>query len=158
MNFFETELFKIFRDGTIIADSRYVGSACHGRISPTLNAKVQFVTQAHTDHYGALEVAVINKEVGQIDSIQILLKDILVGYKGINSEVSNGSGPHIWTSGSQPQWYEYQPDRIDYETITESVAEYLNLYSDPSFIQEQRALFEQECDNQEFEQPTMGGM
>jgi hypothetical protein len=130
MNFFEQELRKLVGQSNALADPRYIGRACYGRVSGNIRAKLQFVTMGHADHYEALQVTLINNTEGEIDRSLIRFRD-LWGAKPVgNPNFKDGIHPHIWTYSGKSEWYCYQPTPADYELLADSLDEYLEVFSE----------------------------
>lgn len=77
MNDFEKELRKLFADGQIISEPKFVGHSCTGKLDADLRVRVQFVTSGFADHYDAISVTVLNRTDGVVDRLRIRLRDVL---------------------------------------------------------------------------------
>ena len=130
MNFFEQELRKLAGQSDTLADPRFVGRACYGRVSDNIRAKLQFVTMGYADHYEALKVNLINNTEGEIDSSIIRFKDAWGIKPSDNPNFKDGVSPHIWTYNGNSEWYGYTPTPADYEVLAGEVDEYLELFSE----------------------------
>jgi hypothetical protein len=132
MNFFEGELQKIFGSNASIADIRFAGRVCIGRLGQTTNVKLQFVTLGSADHYEAIQATVLNRSEGVIDTQIFRLKDIL-GKKQVNNpNFGDGYYPHIWSYGNKTEWPVYKPTAEDYKAIADTVNSYLEVFLDPT--------------------------
>jgi len=130
MNFFEKELRKLVGQSDALADPKFIGRACYGRVSDNIRAKLQFVTMGHHEHYEALQMTLINNTEGNIDTNTIRFRDIW-GAKPVNNpNFREGVSPHIWKDGKDYEWYAYQPTPADYETLADSVDEYLEMFGE----------------------------
>ena len=75
MTFFEQELRKIVGDA--YPDATFVGRACYVRLSDMNRAKIQFTTCGTADHYEALQMTILNRSDGQVDTLRLRFKDVL---------------------------------------------------------------------------------
>lgn len=66
MTFYEQELRKIV--GGRYPDATYVGRACYVRLSDMNRAKIQFVTGIVSNQYNALQMTILNRSEGQVDT------------------------------------------------------------------------------------------
>jgi hypothetical protein len=130
MNFFEHELRKLVGQSNALADPRYIGRACYGRVSDSIRAKLQFVTMGHADHYEALQMTLINNTEGEIDRSLIRFRDLWGQKPSSNPNFPDGVYPHVWTYQGKSEWYVYKPDPADYEMLADSMDEYLELFSE----------------------------
>ena len=130
MNFFEKELRKLVGQSNTLADPRYIGRACYGRISENIRVKLQFVTMGTHEKYEALQATLINNTEGEIDRSIIRFKDIWDAKPVSNPNFKDGVYPHIWTYQGKSEWYTYEPTPADYETLADSVDEYLEMFSE----------------------------
>ena len=137
MNAFENELRKLFDHDIVFADTRFVGRTCYGKLSDHVRVRAEFITLGRTDKYEALEVSLINRTKGVIDTTVIRFGD-LFGIKQVsNPNFKDGIIPYIWKSGERTEWYVYQPTKADYKALSDSVDNYLEVFREPA--QEQSA-------------------
>ena len=142
MNFFEQELRKIV--GSAYPDATYVGRACYVRLGEKNRAKIQFVTGIVGNQYNALQMTILNRCEGTVDTLRIRLTDLLGKQATNNPNFRSGVEPHIWDDNGSVSWYIYQPSSRDYQTLTNEVSEYLGLFqqqtqsSAPQFGQRMR--------------------
>lgn len=131
MNFFEQELRKLFGDCRVIDDPHFSGRACMGTLGGDLRVRVQFSTSGHADHYDTLEVAVLNRTDGPVDTLSLKLKEVL-GRKTVpnNPNFSGSVEPHIWIYRETAEWYAYCPTAMDYQAIRQAVGNYLDVFRD----------------------------
>jgi hypothetical protein len=131
MSYFEQELRKIMECNHVLYDVRFAGRACMGRLSDSVNAKLQFVTIGYAEHYTAIKATVINRNEGAIDSNTLHFIDIL-GKKSIdNPNFRNGIVPYIWEYNGKAEWYVYQPSQTDYKAIAGALNDYLSVFQEP---------------------------
>jgi len=132
MAFFENELKKMFGKGSPIKDARFVGSACVGRLSGTVNVKIKFAEFGRYQKYEGLEVKVFNRNEGVIDSNAFKFVDILGIRPGREGNHPGGVSPHVWVYREKTEWYGYQPTAADYAFIAIIVNKYLEVFLEPA--------------------------
>ena len=126
MNFFEQELRKIV--GSAYPDATYIGRACYVRLGEENRAKIQFVTGIVSNQYNALQMTILNRSEGTVDTLRVSLTDLLGKQAAKNPDFRNGVEPHIWDDNGNVRWYAYQPSSRDYQTLTNEISEYLGLF------------------------------
>ena len=126
MNFFEQELRKIV--GSAYPDATYIGRACYVRLGEENRAKIQFVTGIVSNQYNALQMTILNRSEGTVDTLRVSLTDLLGKQATKNPNFRNGVEPHIWDDNGNVSWYVYQPSSRDYQTLTNEISEYLGLF------------------------------
>jgi hypothetical protein len=131
MNFFEQELRKLFQNQPILNDVRFTGRVCVGRLSENTSVKLQFVTLGLADHYEGIEATVLNPNAGKIDSAIFRFADILEKKQVSNPNFREGITPRIGKGGKGFEWYVYQPDPADYEKLSDTIGEYLEVFQPP---------------------------
>ena len=135
MNFFEQELRKLFENSAMLDDIRFTGRACVGRLTDLTNVKLNFVTLGIHEQYDGIEVAILNRNEGKIDSQIFRFSDIF-GKKPVNNpNFSDGMYPHIWKDYDRYEWYVYKPDPKDYEQISSVIEDYLSVFQEPALGQ-----------------------
>ena len=75
MTFYEQELRKIV--GAQHPDATYVGRACYVRLNDMNRAKIQFVTGMIASQYNALQLTILNRSEGQVDTLRLRFSDLL---------------------------------------------------------------------------------
>ena len=125
-NFFEQELRKLFGDGKIIHDPVFVGRACVGGLDTGRQARGEFVTMGHADHYAALRLTLLDNDLGVVDKLTLRLKDVW-GKKEVpnNPYLKSGVDPHIWVNDGKADWYAYHPAPADYQRLRQAAGSYL---------------------------------
>lgn len=123
MNFFEQELRRIVEPA--FPGSTYVGRFCFIPLGEHNRAKISIVTSGYADHYDTLQMKIINRNDGEIDTSRVRLRDIIGEVKSDNLFAKQG-GPHIW-GGS---WYGFQPTKSQYEALTNTVRQYVDLFQE----------------------------
>ena len=74
MTFYEQELRKIIGDQ--YPDATYVGRACYVRLSDMNRAKIQFITGIVSNQYNALQMTILNRSEGQVDTLRLRFSDL----------------------------------------------------------------------------------
>ena len=128
MTFFEKELRKIVEP--VFPDARYVGRACYVRLNDINRAKIQFVTGGISSQYNALRLTVLNRQEGEIDRLLLRFGDLMGAKMGNHPSFRSGAEPHIWDDDGNVDWYAYHPTQKDYETLTEAVEGYLEIFQE----------------------------
>ncbi len=132
---FEKELRKIFDNVETLSNVKYVGRACYASLGKDLKFKAEFVNATIvSNHYDAVRLRVINRTDGEVDVNTIRLKE-LWGIKKVpdNPNFSqNGVSPHMWIDGNKLEWYAYQPTKEDFVKLSESIAEYTEVFQEQS--------------------------
>lgn len=128
-NFFEQELRRLFGDGTVIENPRFVGRACLGDLGGDLRVRAEFATMGTADHYEALRLVVLNRTEGEVNRMFLRFKDLL-GIKKVpnNPNFPRGLTPYIWTNSGESSWYVYQPTPADYQAMRQAAGNYLDVF------------------------------
>ena len=127
MTFFEQELRKIVEP--VHPGSTYVGQFCFVSLGNQNRAKISFDTSGIADHFDTLQMKIIKKDNGIIDTTRVKLRDILGNVKSDNFFARQG-GPHIWRDGGRCSWYGFQPTQEDYAALTKTVEAYTALFQE----------------------------
>ena len=128
MTFYEQELRKIV--GARYPDATYVGRACYVRLSEQNRAKIQFVTEWISNQYNALQITILNRSEGKVDTLRLRFSDLLGAKLTSNPNFQCGAEPHVWDDYGKVHWYVYSPTQQDYEVFSNAVADYLELFQD----------------------------
>jgi hypothetical protein len=137
MNYFEQELRRLFENDPAIFDKRFIGRAFFGKLIDSLRVRVEFITMGTADHYEAIKATVINRTDGPVDAVTLRFSDLL-GRKAVsNPNFKEGVTPYIWRYGDKTEWYVYQPTKADYNQISATINDYLDIYREPKLEPEQ---------------------
>lgn len=136
MTFFEQELRKIVGDE--YPDATFVGRACYVRLSDMNRAKIQFVTTGIASHYDALRLTILNRHEGEVDNLLLRFADLLGKKQVSNPNFQNGVMPHIWDDYGKASWYVYYPGSRDYQTLTDAVSDYLEVFQEQAQTADQQ--------------------
>lgn len=97
------------------------------RLSDMNRAKIQFVTGSVANQYNALQLTILNRSEGQVDTLRLRFSDLLGTKATSNPNFRNGVDPHIWDDYGKVDWYVYHPTRQDYEKLSNAVSDYLEV-------------------------------
>lgn len=128
MNFFESELRKIFANSDTLENPTYVGRACFGDIGEDLRARIEFTIDGTIDHYSALRITILNRTNGTVDQMKIRLDEILGKQSVRNPSFPDGVSPYIWIYRSIPEWYVFKPGSKDYQKMHDTIRNYLDVF------------------------------
>ena len=90
ITFYEQELRKIV--GSCYPDATYVDRACYVRLGEMNRAKIQFVTGMIGSQYNALQITILNRSEGQVDTLRLRFSDLLGLKMTANQYFRNGVG------------------------------------------------------------------
>lgn len=130
MNFFEQELRKIVEP--ICPDATYVGRFCFVPLGENNRAKISFATTRISNHYDTLQMKIINKGDGEIDTSRVSLLDV---FGEIDSGNPSAKYPHIWEDGRECSWYGFRPTQEHYAALTKTVGDYVELFQEQTVEQ-----------------------
>lgn len=125
MTFFEQELRKIIGDA--YPDATFVGRACYVSLGDINRAKIQFITCGRADHYEALQLTILNRNEGQIDTLRLRFAEVW-GQNQVNSRYFQQNGLYAWTYNGETSWYMYKPTAADYRKLRENIRNYLDVF------------------------------
>ena len=130
MNFFEQELRKIVHGRDAIHYPKFVGRECIARLTDDLTVKLSFRSLHIADHYDALQIRLMNRRDGEVDSQHIRLADVWgqVTMQGRNERIS----PYAWTYQEDTHWYGFRPNEMQYQQISDTLNDYLGCFLDIS--------------------------
>lgn len=129
MNFFQTELLKIAAGCEHFHNPRCAGKVCIGRLTDDVTVKLFFRTTGIADQYEALQLKLINRHEGEIDTLLIRLIDAWgkVRMHSTGEQIT----PHIWDNNDNVRWYGFTPTREQYVALSEEVNVYLSAFAEP---------------------------
>lgn len=133
MNYFESELRKLFEDR--YPDATFVGRHCYVPLSEETRANICFKTSGYADHYDTLSIKVIDRKQGVIDSVGIKLEELLGKKQSPSKYLSDGVSPHIWIYNGKAEWYGFRPSAHDYEAMRDAASDYMEVFADPEYLQ-----------------------
>lgn len=128
MNYFTQELKNIMSKNAALkkAKATYIGRICYIELTGGRRAKIAFTTTGVSDHYDALDMAVVNTAEGKIDSLRLRFMDYCA------KRPRNCAGayvPHIWVYGEDTKWYGEGPSEKELKEIAAAIAEYVSLFA-----------------------------
>lgn len=130
MTFFENELRKILMSQHL--ETTFVGRAAYIRLGDMSRAKIQFVTCGTADRYEAIQMTILNRNDGQIDTLRLRFSDIW-GKGQVDNPYVKQSGPYAWTYNGRTEWYAYHPNSRDYCQLANKVSKYLEVFQEQTY-------------------------
>ena len=129
MNFFESELRRMFGDAENISDAVFVGRTMLGKLDDELRVKAQFISTHIAKHYDAIQVSIFNRTDGVVDKETMIFGDI-IGQK--MTRCSDKVNPYMWEE-SIGKAYWYTPISITEKAqIADTVLDYVGMYQEDS--------------------------
>lgn len=114
-----------------------MGRACYVRLNEMNRAKIQFTTCGTADRYQALQMTILNRNDGQVDTLRLRFADLL-GKGQVSNPYIQQSGPYAWTYNGKTEWYAYHPNDRDYRQLTDAVSGYLDVFQEQVQSSEQQ--------------------
>lgn len=129
MNFFESELRRMFGDAENISDAVFVGRTMLGKLDDELRVKAQFISTHIAKHYDAIQISILNRTDGVVDKETMIFGDI-IGQK--MTRFSDKVNPYMWEE-SIGKAYWYTPISITEKAqIADTVLDYVGMYQEDS--------------------------
>ncbi len=130
MNFYESEMRKMFGQSDLVTDKKFTGRTMLGKLDDGKLLKVQFISTHTHNHYDSILVSVIGKNEGVLDKETIRFSDVVGMY-------SRGNGlekiePHMWEYNGKPEWYTPLSSAQKQE-IASAVLDYAEMYQDSKY-------------------------
>lgn len=125
MTFFENVLQKCctnFDNTVFIGRAMYIPLGEHNRL------KLQLGTGSCADNYVGIQMTVLDKNNGAIDTNLLQFSDVWGKKQVQNKNFTDGIHPHVWTDQGQTKWYVYQPTPDDYKILATQVERYADLF------------------------------
>ena len=129
MNFFEQELRKLFQ--AQYPDATFVGRHCFVPLGDQIRANICFRTSGYADHYDTLNIKILDRKEGTIDTIGIKLVELLGKKQSYSKYLTDGVSPHIWVNGNTTEWYGFKPSTQDYSQMREAAIDYMQVFQEP---------------------------
>ena len=118
MTFFENQLKQIASKAPLLKNQKFVANACVARLTDQITVKIVFATQGHADHYSALQISIINRQLATIDTQKMRIGDII------------GHNAYVWVYCGEADWYQYKPSAADYRKIAGAINDYCENFAD----------------------------
>ena len=129
MNFFESELRRMFGDAENISDAVFVGRTMLGKLDDELRVKAQFISTHIAKHYDAIQISILNRTDGVVDKETMSFGDI-IGQK--MTRCADKVNPYMWEE-SIGKAYWYTPISITEKAqIADTVLDYVGMYQEDS--------------------------
>ena len=123
-NFFEQELRSLFGDGGIIDSPLFVGRTCLGALDSDLRVRAEFVAMRSKGCYDALQLTVLKRTDGVVDTLDLHFRDILVA----NHDLPYNTFPYFLTDGNYVGWHLCEVTADDYQVFRQAVDGYLSMF------------------------------
>ena len=129
MNFYQAELLKIADGCEHFHAVKCVGRECIGRLTQDVTIKLSFKSMGIANQFDALQIRLINRHDGEIDTQLIRLNEVWgkVRMRSTGDMIS----PHIWDDYGKVQWYGFTPTEAQYAALSNEVNEYLSAFAEP---------------------------
>ena len=134
MTFFEQELRRIVKMCEMIHNPKYVGRDCIVRLTDDVTAKLSFRDPHIADKFTRLQIKLMNRRDGEIDTQNIDFKD--VWGKVFMQAREEWINPYFWIYGDRIDWYGFHPNELQYDLLSRSVDEYLEYFAEPEQTEE----------------------
>ena len=118
----------MFDNDTALADTKFIGRVCYGKLNENVRARIEFVTNGTHEKYEGLKTTLINPSDGVIDQSMLLFNDFIGPHYGSNDSFT-ASAPYLWVYNGKTEWSgAYKPTREDYNKILGLVRDYLDMF------------------------------
>ena len=94
-------------------------------------ANISFRTSGYADHYDTLNIKILDRKEGTIDTIGIKLVELLGKKQSYSKYLTDGVSPHIWVNGNTTEWYGFKPSTQDYSQMREAAIDYMQVFQEP---------------------------
>lgn len=127
MNFFEQQLRSLTGNATAFKSTSpaFIGRTCFIALSEGRRARLEFVTIRIADNYEALQITIINRNEGKIDSILLRFADY---FAPVRSATSGTRTPHIWVYQGKAEWYG-TPAEAEKQMLSKAAHDYIMLFA-----------------------------
>lgn len=119
IDFFESEMQKLCISIPYLQSPTFMGKTMLAKLDDDLRVKISFVTCGVYERYEALQVRIINRTEGEVDSQRFMFRDLL----------SRGRTLAIEDYGSGPTWGLNKPLQSDYTKIIAALHNYIAMYA-----------------------------
>lgn len=128
MKFFEKELSRCTKQ---FYTKKFIGNAMYLLLEKNNRLKVEFVTFRVNEKYEGIQLTVLDKTRGKIDSIIIKFEE-LWGKCAVanNSNFKDGIVPYAWQYGGIYEWYVYKPNDFDMQLLAEQIENYATMFNE----------------------------
>ena len=124
MTFFAKELKHIAEYSEYIYQEKYAGNTLVFALTENITARIDFATTMIANQYNVVQIKLINKAEGVIDTLRLTLSDVIGKKRAVFGEVA----PHIWKDGNNVDWYGYHLKVNDYIAIAQEIDNYLSCF------------------------------
>ena len=138
MTVYERELRKLFENSDLMDHPRFSGRVCIGELGKNLRVRAEFLSTCVANQYDAIRLTVLNRTEGVVDRTMLRFKDVW-GKKPVpgNPNFRDGVLAHLWDDRGDVDWYAYHPTAADYDSLRQSIGQYLSMFRERTSEREQ---------------------
>ena len=121
MNFFEKELRRFTDESTAFKSDRlvYAGRAAFLPLAGGCTARLEFVSDLQNGYYTALQVTILSKHIGKLDTLRLDFDDFF----GDEGE------PSVFVNGFKLTGWRIDPKKEEILRITQAAHDYIGLFT-----------------------------
>ena len=138
MTVYERELRKLFENSDLMDRPRFSGRVCVGELGKDLRVRAEFFSTCVANQYNAILLTVLNRTEGVVDRTMLRFKDVW-GKKPVpgNPYFRDGVLAYLWDDRGDVDWYAYHPNAADYDSLRQSIGQYLSMFRERTSAREQ---------------------
>jgi hypothetical protein len=127
MNFYEQQLRALTGKTTAFKSTSpaYISRACFLTLGGDRRARLDFIELGTSQHFEALQVTILNRNEGKVDTLLLRFKDYFAP-KRVGS--CDPRTPHIWVDQGEPRWWG-EPTPAEFKTIAQAAFDYIALFA-----------------------------
>ena len=121
MNFFEKELRRFTDESTAFKFDKvfYIGRAAFLPLAGGCTARLEFVSDLQNGYYTALQVTILSKHTGKLDTLRLDFDDFF----GDEAE------PSVFVNGFKMTGWRIDPTKEEILRITQAAYDYIGLFT-----------------------------
>ena len=138
MTVYEQELRKLFEHSELVDRPQFSGRVCVGDLGKDLRVRAEFLSTHISSQYDAIRLTVLNRTEGVVDRTMLRFKDVW-GKKPVpgNPYFRDGVLAYLWDDRGDVDWYAYHPNAADYDSLRQSIGQYLSMFRERTSEREQ---------------------
>ena len=138
MTAYEKELRKLFENSDLMDRPQFSGRVCVGELGKDLRVRAEFFSTCVANQYDAIRLTVLNRTEGVVDRTMLRFKDVW-GKKPVpgNPYFRDGVLAYLWDDRGDVDWYAYHPNAADYDSLRQSIGQYLSMFRERTSEREQ---------------------
>ena len=138
MTAYEKELRKLFENSNLMDRPQFSGRVCVGELGKDLRVRAEFFSTCVANQYDAIRLTVLNRTEGVVDRTMLRFKDVW-GKKPVpgNPYFRDGVLAYLWDDRGDVDWYAYHPNAADYDSLRQSIGQYLSMFRERTSEREQ---------------------